>query len=118
MKIELVDQFTDFFDDIWVYRSGDKQPCYMYAVHERGHTPIEHNPVLTNSYNHTSTIMLMPENQCNWVLRTSLSSDLAQAYMDNISKLINTCELVNCKKASERTIENPLKLSDLLGQTL
>ncbi|MCC4856601.1 hypothetical protein [Vibrio lentus] len=118
MKIELVDQFTDFFDDIWVYRSGDKQPCYMYAVNERGHTPIAHNPVLTNSYNYTCTIMLMPENQCNWVLRKSLIGDQAQAYMDNISKLMNTCEQINWKIAPERTLENPLKLSDLLGYPL
>jgi hypothetical protein len=117
MNIELVDQFTDFFDDIWVYRSGKKQDCYMYAVNERGHTPIVHNPTLTNSYNHITTIMLMPENQCKWVLRNGLDLEQAQVYMDKISKLMNDCELINWQKAPERTIENPLKLSDLLGHT-
>ncbi|MGR5151225.1 hypothetical protein [Photobacterium swingsii] len=117
MKIELVDQYTDFFDDIWVYRSGEEQPCYMYAVNERGHTPIAHNPVLTDSYNHITTIMLMPQNGCKWVLRNNLDFEQAQVYMDNISKLMNACELINWKRAPERTIETALKLSDLLGHT-
>ena len=118
MDIELVDQYTAFFDDIWVYRSGDKQPCYMYAVDEHGHTPIAQNPVITNIYNYVRTIMLKPENQCNWVLRMSLSDEQAQIYMDNISKLIETCDLINLERAPEQTFENPLKLSDMLGHTL
>ncbi|HFG1858051.1 hypothetical protein M2G46_22180 [Vibrio vulnificus] len=117
MKIEITDQFTDYFDDIWVYRSSEKQDCYMYAVHERGHTPIRHYPVLSNNYNDITTVRLMPENQCNWVLRNSLDYEQAQRYISQIASLMEVCEQINWNRAPSISFENRLKLSDLLGHT-
>lgn len=117
MKIEITDQFTDYFDDIWVYRPSEKQDCYMYAVHKHGHTPIGRNPILTSNYKEITTVMLMPENQCNWVLRNSLDYEQAQVYISKIGSLIDVCEQINWNRAPSISFENRLKLSDLLGHT-
>ncbi|EGR4060595.1 TPA: hypothetical protein RI752_001438 [Vibrio cholerae] len=117
MKIEITDQFTEYFDDIWVYRSSEKQDCYMYAVNERGHTPIRHNPVLSNSYNGITTVRIMPENQCNWVLRNSLDYEQAEKYISQIASLIEVCEQINWNRVPSINYKNRLKLSNFLDNT-
>ncbi|ENM5736130.1 hypothetical protein DU972_003770 [Vibrio mimicus] len=115
MKIELVDQHADHFDDLWVYRIRETQPCCIYAVNEDGHTPIVGNIALSDSYNSITTVMLRSERRCSWVLRYSLSSEQADIYINKISELIRVCDFVNYTNSPEITPENPLKLSDLLG---
>ena len=116
MKIKLEDQFTDFFDDIWVYSESDSQSCYMWAVNneDKTHTPITHAPVIADSYNYVISIMLMPKDSCNWVLRNSLDKETAEIYMDKISTLIRICESINWGHRASQTIDSPLKLSQMI----
>ncbi|EIJ0985437.1 hypothetical protein LH715_004413 [Vibrio vulnificus] len=116
-NLKTLDEFSAYFDDIWLFQLDEGQRCCLWAYdNDQGTlTPLD-DSIVPKSEIHGSNdaeIWLVSNVHCDWKLRKTIMETQVNLYLDVIATLIVKCSAVNSLNQSVSK-ESAIKLTDFV----